>query len=64
MLYIVLSKGTIVEKKQLTMTIKFTPRTPGPLSQDEKNQLTEFFVELFDLRSQQSISIGETYENQ
>jgi len=46
------------------MTIKFTPRTPGPLSQDEKNQLTEFFVELFDLRSQQSISIGETYENQ
>lgn len=31
------------------MTVHIPPRTPGPLTQDERKQLADFFIALMDL---------------
>ncbi|WP_162801839.1 hypothetical protein [Candidatus Chromulinivorax destructor] len=43
-------------KKHITLTTHIQqPRQPGPLSQDEAKQLTDFFVALIDLKLQEPV---------
>jgi len=36
-------------KKNITLTIHIQPRTPGPLSPDERKQLAAFFAAVIDM---------------
>ncbi len=47
--------------KNLTMTVHIPPRKPGPLSADERKQLTDFFLRIMELRPKEQIKKGEIY---
>lgn len=50
-----------MNKKNLTITVQVEPREPGPLSSDERKQLSDFFAAVMDLRPKEDIRKGKIY---
>ena len=46
-------------KKKLTMTVHIPPRKSGPISDDERKQLVDFFFALLDLHQKQNVIINK-----
>jgi hypothetical protein len=48
-------------KKTITMTIHTQPRKPGPLSPDERKELTSFFALLMEWNQQENVAKEKTH---